>query len=89
MPPGVTWTRPRGGFFVWLTLPAVGGLSVGPLQEAARANGVYFVPGPGFFAGEGGARNLRLAFSFTSLDEIERGVVILAQAIRDMAGAAP
>ena len=82
MPPGVTWTRPRGGFFVWLTLPA--GISVGPLQEAAREQGVLFAPGTGFFVGGGGERNLRLAFSFVPPDEIERGVAILAQAIGEM-----
>jgi 2-aminoadipate transaminase len=82
MPPGVTWTRPRGGFFVWLTLPE--GTSVEPLREAARERGVLFVPGTGFFIGGGGERNLRLSFSFVPLGEIERGVVILAQAIREM-----
>jgi 2-aminoadipate transaminase len=82
MPPGVTWTRPRGGFFVWLTLPE--GMNVGPLQKAARQRGVLFVPGTGFFASGGGERNLRLAFSFVPPDEIEQGVAILAQAIGEM-----
>jgi 2-aminoadipate transaminase len=82
MPPGVNWTRPRGGFFLWLTLPE--GMNVGPLQEAARQRGVLFVPGPGFFVGGGGERNLRLAFSFVPPDEIERGVAILAQAIGEV-----
>jgi len=62
MPPGVTWTHPRGGFFVWLTLPE--GVRSGPLKQAACAHGVLFVPGTGFFANGGGERNLRLAFSF-------------------------
>jgi DNA-binding transcriptional MocR family regulator len=82
MPSGVTWTRPRGGFFLWLTLPA--GMSVGALREAAREQGVLFVPGTGFFAGGGGERNLRLAFSFLPPDEIEQGVAIMAQAIGEM-----
>jgi 2-aminoadipate transaminase len=82
MPPGVTWTRPRGGFFVWLTLPE--GMSVEPLREAARERGVLFVPGSGFFACGGGERNLRIAFSFVPLDEIERGVKILALTIGEM-----
>jgi 2-aminoadipate transaminase len=82
MPPGVTWTRPRGGFFLWLTLAE--GMNVGSLQEAARQRGVLFVPGSGFFADGGGERNLRLAFSFVPPDEIERGVAILAQAIGEM-----
>ncbi len=84
MPRGVTWTHPRGGFFVWLTLPE--GVSVEPLREAARQRKVLFVPGTGFFARGGGERNLRLAFSFVPPDEIERGVAILAQAIREMMG---
>lgn len=82
MPPGVRWTHPRGGFFVWLTLPV--GTNVPLLREIARERGVLFVPGPAFFAAGGGERNLRLAFSFVPPDEIERGIAILAQAIREM-----
>ena len=81
MPHGVTWTRPRGGFFVWLTLPE--GLNAKQLCEVARERGVLFVPGGGFFARGGGERNLRIAFSFVPPDEIERGIVILSQAIRE------
>lgn len=83
MPAGVTWTRPRGGFFVWLTLPE--GMNVNLLREAASAHGVFFVPGPGFFANGGGERNLRLAFSFASPTEIEQGVIILANSLRAIA----
>jgi DNA-binding transcriptional MocR family regulator len=82
MPPGVTWTHPRGGFFVWLTLPKE--VSVEPLREAARQRGVLFAPGTGFFASGGGERNLRLAFSFVPPDEIEQGVATLAQIIVEM-----
>ncbi len=85
MPCGVTWTQPRGGFFVWLTLPE--GVNVGPLREMAREQGVLFVPGTGFFAGGGGERNLRLAFSFVPPDEIERGIAILALVVREMMNA--
>jgi 2-aminoadipate transaminase len=84
MPSGVTWTRPRGGFFVWLTLPE--GMDAGRLREAARQQGVLFVPGAGFFAGGGGERNLRLAFSFVPPGEIEKAVRILGQAIRELGG---
>ncbi len=87
MPVGVTWTRPRGGFFVWLTLPE--GMKVELLREAARARGVHFAPGASFFAGNGGERNLRLAFSFARPDEIERGVAVLAESICEMAGPRP
>lgn len=83
MPAGATWTRPRGGFFVWLTLPQ--GVSAESLRKVARQRGVLFVPGTGFFAAGGGERNLRLAFSFVPPDAIEQGVEILAQSIREMA----
>jgi 2-aminoadipate transaminase len=86
MPPGVTWTHPCGGFFVWLTLPE--GVSVEPLREVARQRRVLFVPGTSFFSAGGGERNLRLAFSFVPPDDIERGIEILAQAIREMLGRA-
>jgi DNA-binding transcriptional MocR family regulator len=43
--------------------------------------GVHCVPGTSFFAGGGGEKNLRLAFSFVRPDEIERGVAVLAQII--------
>jgi len=82
MPAGTTWTRPQGGFFVWLTLPE--GLSVEPLRQVTRERGVLFVPGPGFFAAGGGERNLRLAFSFVPPGDIERGIEILAQAVGEM-----
>jgi 2-aminoadipate transaminase len=86
MPPGVAWTHPCGGFFIWLTLPE--GVSVEPLREVARQRRVLFVPGTSFFAAGGGERNLRLAFSFVPPDDIERGIQILAQSIREMLGRA-
>lgn len=82
MPPGTTWTRPRGGFFVWVTLPEK--VNVTRLQKVAQERGVFFVPGTGFFVDGGGTRNLRLAYSFVPPDQIEQGVSILAQAIREL-----
>lgn len=88
MPPGVAWTHPHGGFFVWLTLPE--GVYADPLLERTRARGVTFVPGARFFARGApghtgsGEHNLRLAYSFVPPDEIERGVAVLAQAIQEM-----
>lgn len=85
MPPGVTFTHPRGGFFVWLALPK--DVKSGLLREAARAQGVLFAPGTGFFANGGGERNLRLAFSFVPPDEIERAIVMLARTTREIMAA--
>ncbi len=43
MPDGVSWTRPRGGFFTWLVGPEW--LDTVALAQQARAQGVAFVPG--------------------------------------------
>jgi 2-aminoadipate transaminase len=69
---GATWSRPDGGYFVWLELP---GVDSGELLARAEAAGVTFVRGTDF----GGAPNtLRLAYSYVSPDEIREGVARLA-----------
>jgi DNA-binding transcriptional MocR family regulator len=76
--PDGRWSRPQGGYFVWLELPA--GADAGALLERATAAGVTFVPGADF----GGAPNTaRLAFSFVSPDEIREGVRRLAALVRE------
>ena len=76
--PDARWSRPQGGYFVWLELPD--GADAGALLERATAAGVTFVPGADF----GGAPNTaRLAFSFVSPDEIREGVRRLAALVRE------
>jgi DNA-binding transcriptional MocR family regulator len=76
--PDARWSRPQGGYFVWLELPE--GADAGALLERATASGVTFVPGVDF----GGAPNTaRLAFSFVSPDEIREGVRRLAALVRE------
>ncbi|MEV4383683.1 PLP-dependent aminotransferase family protein [Streptosporangium sp. NPDC049644] len=79
MPAGVTWTRPAGGFFVWATLPE--GLDSKALLPRAVAERVAFVPGTGFFADGGGARNMRLSYCYPEPDRIREGVRRLAGVI--------
>ena len=78
MPQSAKWSRPEGGYFIWVDLAN----EAGDLLARAEQAGVTFVPGTDFFADGGGARSLRLAFSFVSQEEIAEGVLRLAGLLR-------
>ena len=81
MPEGASWTRPDGGYFLWLTLPAK--LDTVELGQRASASGVSFVPGAGFFGDERGHSNARLSFSYPPVEEIREGARRLARLVGD------
>jgi len=84
-PPEVTWTRPLGGLFLWVTLPM--GMDSHQLFEAALKQNVAFVPGDSFYAGNGyaseGLRHLRLNFSNANPEQIKEGIRRLSVAIKN------
>jgi 2-aminoadipate transaminase len=75
-----SWTRPLGGYFLWLELPEP--LDAADLNERARREGVTFVPGAGFFPDGGGRGTARLSFSYPSPADIRVGAERLADLIR-------
>jgi 2-aminoadipate transaminase len=79
LPPGCSWQAPGGGFFVWLRLPERYDSS--ELLPYAEAAGVSYVPGERFYAGGGGERYARLAFSLVSFRELEEGARRLASVL--------
>lgn len=79
MPEGVAWTKPDGGFFVWLTAPE--GLDLTSLQPHAKERGVEYLAGSTCFADDSGKNTLRLSFSFATEDQIREGVRILGEII--------
>ncbi|WP_018348993.1 PLP-dependent aminotransferase family protein [Longispora albida] len=81
MPTGATWTRPAGGFYVWLTLPD--GLDSKAMVPRAIANRVAYVPGNGFFADGTGRQHLRLSYCFPPPERIREGVRRLAGTIEE------
>ena len=84
MPESTSWSRPEGGYFIWVDLPH----EAGDLLARAEQAGVTFVPGTDFFADGGGTRSFRLAFSFVSQQEIADGVLRLAGLLRGAAAPA-
>ncbi len=81
MPPGVTWTRPEGGMFVWVTLPAH--IDAGDLLTRSLATEkVAFVPGRAFFADGSNGNTLRLSFSCAAPEIIAEGMSGLGRLIR-------
>lgn len=82
MPEGASWTRPRGGFFSWMTLP--GSLAAVDFARRAVGRGVAVVPGVPFFPDGRGDHNLRLSYSRIEDEQIDDGVDRLAELIADM-----
>lgn len=81
MPPGVTWTRPDGGLFLWVRLPE-GTDTTALLRQAVEEEGVAYVPGQPFYADGSGRNTMRLNFSFPSESAIRDGITRLARLLR-------
>ena len=73
IPSDTKWTYPKGGFFIWLSLPE--NVFVQDVKRLAEQEGVLVSAGEGFFVNPGdGEHNLRLAFSCARPEDIEAGI---------------
>ncbi len=79
MPDGARWTRPRGGFFSWLTLPDGG--DAADLARRAVEQGIGIVPGAPFYPDGRGGDNVRLSFSLVDETQIDDGIERLASLV--------
>ncbi len=86
-PPGVTWTRPGGGLFLWVTMPE--GIDSAKLLERAVEKKVAFVPGSPFYANGGGENTMRINFSNATPEQIREGVTRLAAVFAEATAAQP
>jgi hypothetical protein len=80
MPTGVTWTQPKGGFYIWVTLPE--SMNATEVFNESIKKPAAFVVGNAF--DPHGVRNncFRLAFSHTPEDKITEGIGIIAEAVK-------
>jgi 2-aminoadipate transaminase len=76
---GVRWTHPRGGLFLWVTVPDA--IDTGELLKEAIRERVAFVPGFAFYPYGGGRSSMRLNFSNASDELIQEGIARLSRAI--------
>jgi len=78
-PKGTTWTKPIGGFFIWVTLPEY--IDTTAMLAKAIQQKVAYVPGKAFFADGSGRNCMRLNYSFPKEKDIKEGVRRLAEVI--------
>ncbi|MFZ3286162.1 MAG: PLP-dependent aminotransferase family protein [Telluria sp.] len=81
-PDTVSWTRPEGGMFIWVTLPQQ--IDAMKLLDQAIAAKVAFVPGAPFYANAPATNTLRLSFVTVPPARIREGVAILGKLIAAM-----
>jgi 2-aminoadipate transaminase len=80
-PAGVTWTRPTGGFYVWVRLPDH--LDARAMLAKAISARVAYVPGGAFYADGQGGSCLRLSYCFPPPARIREGVRRLAGVVEE------
>jgi 2-aminoadipate transaminase len=79
-PPGVRWARPKGGLFIWATLPE--SVDTSDLLRHSLEEKVAFVPGESFFVDGSGRNTMRLNFTNASVERIEEGIARLGRVLR-------
>ncbi len=78
---GVTWTKPEGGLFIWVSLPER--INTEELLYEAVKFKVAFVPGSAFYGDNPETNHMRLNFSYPSAEQLTTGIERLAQCIKN------
>lgn len=79
-PAETKWTKPEGGFFLWVTLPEK--VNTKDIFPVAAANKVCYVPGYAFYPDGKGMNTMRLSFSATTPEQIDAGIKRLSEVVR-------
>jgi len=80
-PDNVTWTKPEGGMFTWVTLPEHLDSKL-ILMRAINEDNVAFVIGQAFYPDGSGRNHMRLNFSHSSDELIVEGISRLAKTLK-------
>lgn len=80
MPEDVSWSRPGGGFFIWITVPS--SIDTARLSGQAAERGVIFFPGHWFYPNQDRFNAIRLSYSTVPEDRIVEGIRRLGETIR-------
>lgn len=83
MPPlqEISWTKPDGGLFLWVTLPKY--MSTDKLLPKALKKNVAYIQGSAFHFDGSGTNTMRLNFSLPTLELIEKGLQKLAELVKE------
>jgi len=81
-PPGVSWTHPLGGMFLWGILPE--GMDAADALKIAIERKVAFVPGAAFHANGGGTNTMRINFSYSKPDTIREGITRMGTVLKEL-----
>ncbi len=80
-PPQAEWTRPRGGLFIWATLPDF--IDTDDLLARALADNVAFVPGSAAYLDGRGHNAMRLNFSGSDEHDIREGIRRIGEVVKE------
>ena len=80
-PEGIRYTKPEGGLFIWVELPAH--INAVDMLNKAIDRKVAYVPGTHFCVGGGHENTLRLNFSASTEEQINIGMNILKETIQE------
>ena len=80
MPDGIEWTRPIGGMFIWVTVPAH--VNMTELLPLALEQKVAYVPSEPFYANAPQFNHFRLSFVTVGPETIREGVKRLGELLK-------
>jgi 2-aminoadipate transaminase len=81
-PPQAEWTHPRGGLFIWATLPDF--IDTTDLLARCLRDNVAFVPGEQAYLDGRGRNSMRLNFSISDEETIREGMRRIGAVIEEL-----